>query len=118
MTIERDTAEFMGIVNEDVGDLNARLDGIINGMAEMRSEKNDMLRMVFERLGGIEGGIGKLAKGQESLDKRMLALEQRVALNQEGFQNDLHDVRRRVRKLENGGFDEDDEVTPRPAPSR
>ena len=104
MSLARDCSEFADQVNADldsiVNDMAAasqRADAIEKRVDKLGEDRNDLMGRIFERLGGID---------------------ERLTVIQNGFVEDLKDLRYRVTKLENNGNHPAEEVTPpRPRPS-
>jgi septal ring factor EnvC (AmiA/AmiB activator) len=114
MSLARDFSEFADQMNEE-------LDSVINNMAEQskrvegvekaRSETNELLARVFERMGGIEEKLTRIVPAVESFDRRLTLL-------QEAQVNTARDFAHRLTRLEHNGTHPTEEVTPpHPRPS-
>jgi uncharacterized coiled-coil DUF342 family protein len=116
MSLARDFAKFARAVNTD-------LDKVVNDMAEqsqrvdeLKTEQNDLMGGVFERLGTVMQRLEGLAQ----LETDVATVKRLVISIHDGHVHDMRDVRKRLGVLEAKAIDvthPDEEVTPAARPS-
>lgn len=117
MSLARDFAHFADQVNAD-------LDGLVNGLAEqsakvekIETEKNELLSGTFERLGTIMTKLEGLAK----LETDVATVKRLVTSIHDGHVHDMRDIRHRLGVLEaratNVTHPAEEITPPRPRPA-
>jgi hypothetical protein len=58
-----------------------------------------VVSILFGSAGGIAAGLSRISSALSSYDKRLTALEQKIAVDSSGFENELRHIQDRLDKL-------------------